>query len=171
MSMSNYHYNGPARTLDHGQRIIRPATLSDSGFVYRLSMDPSVRMMSTRSDEFHFDQHDIWYREKLAHPEMHRMWIMEVDEIPVGQVRYGNSPDGAEIAISVSPTAQGKGYAQDLLNTTMPWAARDLGVSRFIALVLHGNQRSKFLFEHAGFRYIRDEERMSKAHWRYERNV
>ena len=67
---------------------IRPATLSDSGFIYRLAMDPSVREMSTRSEEFHFADHDLWFKDKLSNG-LNRIWVMEVDEVPVGQIRYG----------------------------------------------------------------------------------
>ena len=166
----NYHFNGPARTLEHGAVTIRPARLSDSGFIYRLAMDPSVREMSTRSEEFHFDDHDIWFRDKLSNG-LNRIWVMEVDEVPVGQVRYGifkpwmSSTRTAEIAISISPMHRGKGYAKDLLTTTEPWARRDLKVDRLVALVLKSNFASMFLFESAGFRRSGEEERMGKEHW------
>jgi len=161
---------GEVKTLEHGQRAIRPATLADSRFIYALAMDPSVREMSTRSEEFTFEEHERWYAGKLS-DDGNRIWIMEVDEVPVAQVRYGFAVGCAEIAISVSPAHQGKGYAGDLLDTTMPWAAQWLNVSRFVALVLTTNLRSKYLFEHAGFTYVGDEERMGKQHWRYERAV
>lgn len=135
-------------------------------------MDDSVRAMSTRGQVFLWDEHDAWYRGKLE-DGLNRIWIMEVSEIPVGQIRYGRVPNDslAETAIAISPSHWGNGYASDLLTTTLPWAQQWLGVSRMVALVLVGNLRSKFLFERAGFRYVGDEQRMGKDHWRYEKEM
>jgi RimJ/RimL family protein N-acetyltransferase len=166
--MTQYHYNGVSRTLMVGPKTIRPAVLADSRFIYRLSMDPSVRMMSTRAEEFDFASHDRWYREKLSDGE-NRIWIMEVTNIPVGQVRYGRCEEDAEIAISISPTERGKGYARELLLTTEPWAMDWLHVSKLVALVLKTNEASARLFLSAGYRLEGNEMRMNKAHWRFEK--
>ena len=42
---------------------IRPAVASDSRFIYELAMDPRIRTMSTRQDEFTFDEHERWFIE------------------------------------------------------------------------------------------------------------
>lgn len=159
---------------------IRRANLDDSRFLYNLAMNPSVREMSTRSDEFSFDEHNLWYRQKLANPE-NRMWILEVDEVPVAQVRYGatlqvwREPKRvlnlAEIAISVSPLHRGKGYASTLLRETEPWAARDLEVRTLVALVVVGNVPSLILFRSAGYTEVGTEVRMGKRHVRFEKSV
>lgn len=135
-------------------------------------MDPSVRENSTRSDSFTFEAHDAWYKAKLASPA-NRIWVMEVEGIRVGQVRYGKvigdygAMDQAEIAIAVSPIHREKGYALELLNTTEPWAREWLGVSRLVALVLVGNYPSQKLFEKAGYTCVGWEERLRKMHRRY----
>ena len=164
----NYHYNGPARTLEHGTRTIRPATLADSRFIYNLAMDPSVREMSTRSEAFSWEAHQDWYAEKLTNGR-NRIWIMEVEDIPVGQVRYGRCEceEDAEIAISISPAHRGKGYGADLLRTTEPWAMDWLHVRKLVALVLKDNEASCRLFLGCGYMIDGTEMRMDKSHWRF----
>ena len=162
---------------------IRPATRDDSRFIWTLAMDPSVRENSTRSEEFDFASHDAWYAEKLAHPEMHRIWIMEVGGVPVGQVRYGRCdlyewcPGGggphligrqAEIAIAIDPARRGQGFAKTLLRETLDLAKSWLAVSTLVALVLRTNRRSRRLFRSLGFRYVGAECRLGRVHARYE---
>jgi diamine N-acetyltransferase len=166
--LREYHYNGPARTLLHGQHTIRPANLSDSRFIYALAMDPSVREMSTRSASFTWEQHQEWFEEKMTNGK-NRIWVMEVADIPVGQIRYGlcECEEDAEIAISIGPAHRGHGYAAELLRTTEPWAADWLHVSKLVALVLKENDASCRLFLGEGYRIEGSEERMGKQHWRF----
>lgn len=172
----------PMRTLEHGTHLIRPARVEDSRFLWILSMDPSVRAMSTRQQWYPFQEHDRWLREKLANGR-NCIWIMEVEGMPVAQVRYGRAElywadvsEGnlhktieAEIAIAVSPSHRGKGYARDLLLTTEPWARQDLHVSTLVALVLEHNTASAALFESCGYRRVGSEERMGRSHHRYQK--
>jgi RimJ/RimL family protein N-acetyltransferase len=153
---------------------VRPAALADSRFLFNLSMDPSVRETSTRSDVFTFEEHERWYHQKLGSP-LNRIWIMEVEDNPVAQVRYGKVEEPtayeAEIAISVSPLSRGKGYASTLLRETEPLAAQFLDVTRLVALVVVGNEFSCRLFMKSGYTPMGYEIRMGKDHHRLEKSV
>lgn len=173
---------------------IRPARRSDSRLIYELAMDPRIRAMSTRSEEFTFEEHERWYAEKRAN-RLSAIWIMEVGDIPVGQVRYGiimprfcrdTDEEGvycecvdatcrcaqvtgsAEVAISIVPHEWRKGYALTLLRETMPFVRDWLKVDTLVALVLRYNRPSRRLFRRAGFRFVGAECRMGSAHARYE---
>ena len=79
---------------------IRPARSTDCRFVYDLSQDPRIRMASTRSEEFSYEEHQRWWYTKRGN-RLNAIWIMEIG-VPVGQVRYGKSDIlAAEVAISV----------------------------------------------------------------------
>lgn len=171
--MSDFYWDGPAGITTIGDITIRPATLADSEFLWRLAMEPSVRENSTRSDAFTLEEHERWYREKLANP-LCAMWVMEVEREPVAQVRYGKcvgAPWEAEIAISVMAPHRGYGLAARLLRETEWQAVQRLGVTRLVALVIVGNQSSAHLFEKSGYRHVGVEQRMGKRHWRMEKNV
>lgn len=160
---------------------IRPARADDSRFIYELSRDPRIRAMSTRSDEFTFEDHERWYAEKRSNG-LTAMWIMEAPHgVPVGQVRYGKVllpgypgtgidwvTRTAEIAISIVPLHWRKGHALRLLQGTMLLACEWLKVDTLVALVLRENGPSRNLFRRAGFRYVGVECRMGLAHARYE---
>lgn len=148
---------------------IRPAAAADARFLYELAMDPRIRLMGTRQQEFTFGQHERWY-EQRRNDGLTAIWIMEVEDIPVGQVRYGRIPhtNVAETAISVVPREWRKGYALAMLRETMPWACEQLGVTVLVALVLEKNAASKRLFQTAGFQKIDVERRMGRRHRRYE---
>lgn len=169
---------------------IRPARASDSRFIYELAMDPRIRSMSTRSEEFTWEEHSEWWERRFTDRSTTRIWVMEVGDIPVGQVRYGRVPEPweppvgwsvgqragllsalgsqAEISISVVPSQQKRGYATTLLQETMPLARELLGVDTLVALVLRHNYASRRLFWRAGFRFVGAECRMGKTHARYE---
>lgn len=170
-------------TVTHGTEIgytIRPARDSDSRFIYDLSSDPRIRSMSTRSDEFTYEEHERWWAEKRSNG-LNAIWVMEVGGLPVGQVRYGRVNDDrlwefltsrrreAEIATSVVPSYQGRGLGLALLTETMPLACEWLKVDTLVALVLKNNRASRRLFRRAGFRFVGVECRMDKTHARYEK--
>lgn len=150
--------------------VIRPANPNDCRFMFNLSQDPSVRAMSTRDAAFEYSDHERWYADKLSNGH-NRIWIIEADGIPAGQVRYGSCfpRNEAEVAISVSPMFRGKGLAKDLLLTTEPWALSWLKVTKLVALVLTTNVVSQALFESCGYRMTGWVERMKKQHRRYEK--
>src|SRR6185503_13828239 len=64
-----------------------------------------------------------------------------------GYVRYGRVPNtqDAEVAIAVSPANRRHGLGLRMLQETESQAAKDLGITRLVALVLVGNEPSSRL--------------------------
>jgi UDP-2,4-diacetamido-2,4,6-trideoxy-beta-L-altropyranose hydrolase len=168
--------------------VLRPAAIDDCAFLYRLSMEPSVRVNSVRSDEFTFQEHEDWFAKKLADDDA-RIWIALEDDIRFGQVRYQRVVYGkqlwsggpvatpaigarlAEVSIALSDGWRGRGWGRTLLGATTDWARRELRVKTLVALVLANNAASVATFRSAGYRWTADEERLGKQLWRYEKEM
>lgn len=152
---------------------IRPARYDDCCALFKIVQHPSVRAASTRSEDFDYTSHCLWWDRRFG-SNSQRFYVAETtDDGVVGYVRYGRvaGTADAEIAIAVAPEHRRGGLAIRLLHETERAAAKELGVSRLIALVLLTNEPSQKLFERAGYRMVKWQERMKKQHQRWEKTV
>lgn len=145
--------------------VIRPALYEDCAAVYQITMDPSVRAMSTRSDYFDYEDHCRWWDRRFSDP-CQKFFV--ADDLS-GYVRYGrvSGTQDAEIAIAVKPEARRAGLALRMLQETEALAKAELGVTRLIALVLTSNEPSQRLFEKADYKFNRWIFRFAKSHREY----
>lgn len=168
--------------------LLSPATSNDADFLYRLSMEPTVRANSVRSEEFSFEQHKAWLANKLADPDV-RIWIALENGMPLGQVRYQKVVYGkelwtggpvatpaieasmAEVSIAIGDGWRGLGWGRTLLSATAGWVRKELEVRTLVALVLENNVDSVRTFLKAGYIWEADEERMGKRLWRYTKET
>lgn len=130
---------------------LRPAAYHDAALVWEWAIDPVTRANSFNSETISWEVHQSWYAKKLASPDC-RLWIIELEQIPVGQIRYDRiSADKAQISFSVAPRVRGRGVGTLLLETTPPMAARELGVKWVEGIALSENQASQRAFAKARF--------------------
>jgi RimJ/RimL family protein N-acetyltransferase len=129
---------------------LRRATMADAKRLWEWANDEMVRRVSFNPQPIAWDDHEAWLAMKLAAPRT-RIWVLEENDEPVGQVRYDSAGDLAEIGYSVAAAARGHGLGAALLGRSAPLACRELGVRRLVGLVRDGNQASCRTFERAGF--------------------
>lgn len=98
-------------------------------------------------------EHDAWFRERLADPDC-RLWIVMVDDEPVGQLRFSRGGDGWEVDIYIEPTLRRQGLARVALAAGTAALRRERPGVRILARVKHGNDASRHLFERSGFRLV-----------------
>jgi UDP-2,4-diacetamido-2,4,6-trideoxy-beta-L-altropyranose hydrolase len=132
---------------------LRPATEADGRLLWEWANDAAVRANAFHSDPIPWETHQAWLAARLASVHS-RIWIMERDGEPVGQIRYDRQGDVAEIGISVAAAYRGQGIGQALLGASCPRACAELQVRRLVALVKPHNRASAHAFEHAGFRQL-----------------
>jgi len=98
--------------------IIRKAECRDIGFLYDLRNEQSVREASWNSNVVDCDTHFMWFDSVLKNPNR-TLYILDVDGVPVGQVRYDTDEDNAEVSISIASKFHGKGYATEGLKKSV----------------------------------------------------
>lgn len=89
--------------------------------------------------------------------EIHRRLIIEVDQIPIGEMNYRNKGnDTAEIGIKICDfTKQEKGYGKKLLSMLMNALFTDLGYKKIILDTNLKNLRAQHVYEKLGFQKLR----------------
>lgn len=144
---------GPApEASGHGGLSLRVAGSGDRDLLLAWANDAETRAASFHPGHIDRATHAAWFAHRLAKSDG-RIWIGLVDGLPIGQIRVDRDAEGrGEVSISVAEEARGRGLARGLLLAGMAAAARDLGVTTFVALVRPDNARSLALFRRAGFR-------------------
>lgn len=133
---------------------IRRAVVGDEMLLWQWANDPSTRRNSFSSAAISWDDHQAWCAKKFAAPDC-RLWIMQVGDLPVAQIRYDRvvSDIGAvaEISFSVAPGFRGLQLGTRLLAATVPLVVGELDVASVEGVALPGNEASYRAFLKAGF--------------------
>ena len=137
---------------------VRRACFQDTELLWQWASDPSVRANCFHPEAIALDEHIEWCKEKLTSSSV-RIWILELDQVPVAQVRYERvNTDAAEIDVSVAPDYRGGGLGTKALVLTCAMACRELRVKRLKGLVFSSNEASLRAFIKAGFEYVGEEQ-------------
>ncbi len=133
---------------------LRPATSADSLLLWQWANDPPTRRNSFNPSKISWSEHEDWLRQKLASIAC-RMWILQIGELPVGQIRYDSieSCEGrsAEVSFIIAPGFRSMRLGTRLLEMTAELAARELGVRWVKGLTFLTNEASRRAFLRAGF--------------------
>jgi RimJ/RimL family protein N-acetyltransferase len=130
--------------------VLRAARPEDAQLLWVWRNDPDVRRQSFSADEIPWEVHEAWFARKLASPDT-RIWILEADGVPAGQIRVERTGSDAKISFSVDRTMRRRGVGRRLLAMAGPVACRELGVRRLVGFVKAENTASQRAFEEAGF--------------------
>ena len=142
---------------------LRRAGFQDAELIWKWANDPSVRARSFHSEPIPLERHLKWYEKKLASPDT-RLWILELNQIPVAQIRYDRIDiDSAEIGFSVAKEYRGRGLGTKTLIFTSYQACRELKVKRLKGVVFISNKASARAFIKAAFKCV-GEQLISNKH-------
>lgn len=129
---------------------LRLATVQDGPLLWSWRNDPQVRANSFSQDEVAWNVHLDWLSRTL-NSDHSRVWILEQDGVPVGQIRYDRCGDELEIDYSIDPAHRGRGLGTLLLQLSGPMACQELTATRIVGITFCGNTASERSFEQAGF--------------------
>lgn len=133
---------------------VRRATLEDARLLWGWANDTGVRANSFHPEIITWDEHIDWFRSKLASDDT-RFWILEVNQLPVAQIRYDRSEkDSAVVGYSVAAGCRGRGLGTRLLVMTSKIACRELGVRQLKGVTLTSNVASAHAFAKAGYQFV-----------------
>ncbi len=136
---------------------LRPATAADSSFLRTLRNDPEVRRRSRHPEVVAEEEHRAWLDGVLADPAHRRLYVIELDGAPQGQVRLDLDGASAEVSIALAADSRGRGVARSALAATTD-LARALEIEELHAFVQEDNAASLRLFAAAGYSELRRRE-------------
>lgn len=131
--------------------MLRRAEEKDCRFLLDLRNEEEVRKNSFQTQLISYEQHDVWFRRKLSE-EQTKIFILELGQQPVGQVRMVLCGRKAEISYALSKAARGHGYSRWMLSE-LELRAREAGwCSGLIAQVKRENIASRKIFQSLQYR-------------------
>jgi len=131
---------------------IRKARLSDCKLYWKWANDPIVRANAFEARPIPWQTHIAWFKEKL---EDHNatLLLMEIENEPIGQVRFDYTPDGYFIDFSISSTHRNQGLGLVLLSSGINHLETSQQIT-FWGEVKKSNSASKAIFEKLEFERV-----------------
>jgi len=120
--------------------------------------DIATRAASFNTEQISWSSHEIWFRKKLANPECRLFVAHDVEDHPVGQIRFDERGGTATVSVSVAPERRGEGFCAEMIDTACSRVLSNGWESGFVAFVKPSNMRSLRAFSRAGF--LRDGEEL-----------
>ncbi len=127
---------------------IRKATMNDCRLIFDWANDTDVRKNSIKSEIIGWNDHQSWYEKKINSPDAH-IFIMEVNHVPVGQIRFELLEGNWNINYSISKNYRGKGYGKLIISKGIQQLPDSTPV---IAYVKPDNIASLSVFDLLGFK-------------------
>jgi len=125
---------------------LREANLEDSELLYNWANDSEVRKNAVSKAPLVFGNHLKWLVAKIK-SEISRIFILEIDRIPVGQIRYDLQDGEWTVDYSITSELRGQGLGKIILKLSMEYF-KNQDVRAFVK---EGNVSSKLVFIALGF--------------------
>jgi UDP-2,4-diacetamido-2,4,6-trideoxy-beta-L-altropyranose hydrolase len=139
-----------ATEMQEGRLRFRAAQLEDCDLVWEWANDPTVRAASFSSDPIPWEQHVSWFSARLADLD-HLFYIVLLDTMPVGEIRYQLEGQDATVSVSLAPKWRGRGYGAEVIRRASRRVLETTAANRIVAYVKPENIASMGAFVKAGF--------------------
>jgi UDP-2,4-diacetamido-2,4,6-trideoxy-beta-L-altropyranose hydrolase len=123
----------------------------DCRLLWEWANDPEVRAASFSPEPIPWDHHLQWFHSKLADLNALLYLVTDLEDAPVGEVRYQLEGTRAVVSICLGPEFRGKGYGNTILKMATEELFRSSEVKKIDAYVKPENKASLRLFTSAGF--------------------
>ena len=131
---------------------LRPAVLEDAERVYRWRNDPFILVRGSSQRPVLWDEHLEWFEETI-HGSLRKMFIVLLDEEPIGQVRFNRLSDTeCVISVYILEKFTGRGHGLETICRGCGEIFRLWNVEKIVACVRTGNNASYSAFLKAGFK-------------------
>ena len=132
--------------------VIRKALEQDSEQIFAWRNHPTIRAVSRNSNLITWQEHQQWF--SLVINDLNRpLLIGELNDFPIGVVRFDIKRNQAEVSIYVIPEEQNSGHGAELLQSAENWLSQHcLEVNSILAQALGENSRSHRLFISANYK-------------------
>ena len=131
--------------------VIRKALEQDSEQIFAWRNHPTIRAVSRNSNLITWQEHQQWF--SLVINDLNRLLLIgELNDFPIGVVRFDIKKNQAEVSMYVIPEEQNSGHGAELLQSAENWLSQNcLEVNSILAQVLGENSRSHRLFISANY--------------------
>lgn len=136
------------------QLFARKVTQSDEILLFDWVNDAAARSSAFNSASISLDDHKIWFAERISRLETCRIFIVEKDRTPIGQVRLDKNSAGEwEVDYSVAPNFRGQGLGETVLRCVLKEFSGENHVT-IVAKVKCQNEASCRVFAALNFEVI-----------------
>lgn len=131
---------------------LRKITTEDKKLLFDWANDHSVRSNAIQGSEIIWEDHCKWFNRKMDSHTDTFIYILEVDTLPVGQVRFEKEDASYTIDYSVDKEQRGKGYGKALIDLGCLQVTKEIQYPiTILANVKDINIASSKVFEKLGF--------------------
>lgn len=138
------------RLLDAKLRL-RPAVEADAYMLWEWANDPVVRQSSFSVEPIALENHITWFAYALQNPACHILVACNMEDEPVGQIRFNEEGEDAVIDMHISQNHRGKRYASELIAKGTTWLFENTSIHVVHAYIRPENEASVRSFLGAGF--------------------
>jgi UDP-2,4-diacetamido-2,4,6-trideoxy-beta-L-altropyranose hydrolase len=130
---------------------IRNATKKDIHLYFDWANEPVTRFNAINQGPISWNDHQLWFDKKLSDPGSF-LYLGEMEEQPIGQIRFDFISEGYEISYSLDKAFRGKGLADSILSKGIEKLIEEnKSVSCLKAKVVENNIGSNIAFLRLGF--------------------
>ena len=137
---------------------VRRAEHRDSRLLWEWANDPLVRQASFSPAPISWNEHSLWFAEKLRDAREMMLICEDAAHDPIGTVRFhAASSYDVEVGITVAPRHRGQNYGAHALSLAVRYFLERKPSARVHAFIKKGNAASVRSFEKVGFTHAGDE--------------
>jgi UDP-2,4-diacetamido-2,4,6-trideoxy-beta-L-altropyranose hydrolase len=129
---------------------IRDVHENDMLIIHQWANDPLTRSLSFNTDPIPLEGHVHWFKKKIKDPSVCYL-IFEYRGIPLGQVRFEVTEQGAVVSYLLSPVFRGRGFGQLMLTKALDHFKISGRQHMIIGYVKKENEASRRIFKNLGF--------------------
>lgn len=130
---------------------IKHAVQNDCELLFKWANDEDVRMNAFNSKTIEYEEHREWFKKKLESKDVY-MFIINVEEIPIGQIRIDIDNQIGIIDYCIDQAWRGKGYGTMVLIEIINLINKEsLPIIKLMGKVKHENKVSQNAFIKSGY--------------------
>ncbi|MCX6158528.1 MAG: GNAT family N-acetyltransferase [Ignavibacteriae bacterium] len=131
---------------------LRNAIFSDSKLLLDWANDMDMRSNSFNSQKITMEEHEKWYSKKLNDSNNAAIFILELSDKPIGQIRFERNSRGCSVDYFIAQDERGKGYGKRIVQMGIEEIKSSWeNIDYILAEVKKDNKPSSKVFIHLNF--------------------
>ncbi|MFC1644079.1 GNAT family N-acetyltransferase [Candidatus Omnitrophota bacterium] len=128
----------------------REAALGDCDLFYKWRNEELVRANSFNTGIVDYDEHAKWFHGKIDNDRC-KMFVLTIEEKPVGQIRFDMKEEAAEISVSICSEYRGRSLGKEGIKLLSDHIISNNYAKKILAYIKNGNDSSLKAFIATGY--------------------